>query len=310
MRITKPFLHGPEYDPVILREYVPGKEESDSLEFKRQIPKVSDLARDIAALANSLGGDLVVGIEEHNDRAVAWNYILPAGLAIALQQITQALGFLRPGDFISSVVFAPVELALGSYVIVISVPPSSALVSVQDGAKPGLYFPLRVGTHTKYLAHEDVMQRSMASPRTMYLRLLDLERQLDINRSVRICGRVGALSQEVFVPCPMDHRRHAVLTSLGTETLTLSMYGFPEGLERDLSFRIRASAGPIPGNATTTTFKVLPIPDGQLLQVPYDLLRAVWLEESANENCICIAFDGFWVLWDGEFWGLVPPAQR
>src|SRR5258708_6752874 len=110
MQATLPFLHKPSRDPAVIADYVATKtEETETLDFKMKIDrtpdKVPDLAKDVAAFANNLGGDLVIGITEQNDRASGWYYMSDSELKDALKWITDALDLLRPADFKSYVVF-------------------------------------------------------------------------------------------------------------------------------------------------------------------------------------------------------------
>jgi len=167
------------------------------------------------------------------------------------------------------------------------------LVGVQDGGlRARLQFPLRVETHTKYLAYEDVMKRSSASGRAMYLKILDLKRRLDRDQSIRICTPVGGIDRGQFVPIPYDGQRHGSLQDVGIGSLRVSMRQFPAA-------RINKLVG-----ASTVNFGINAIQEGQELDLPYELLSAVWLEESGGRNWLCVAVDRFFVVWNGESWGL------
>jgi hypothetical protein len=298
MQLIKPLLHTRHLDPSEIKRLVRAREmETFQLDYKAEIghEKTAELAKDMAALANAAGGDLIIGIQENKkgSRAGSWQLIPDAELKAECQRVTQALDLLRPPDFITSILFEPVGIDPNGSVIVISVPPSPDLVGVQDGGlRARLQFPLRVETHTKYLAYEDVMKRSSASGRAMYLKILDLKRRLDRDQSIRICTPVGGIDRGQFVPIPYDGQRHGSLQDVGIGSLRVSMRQFPAA-------RINKLVG-----ASTVNFGINAIQEGQELDLPYELLSAVWLEESGGRNWLCVAVDRFFVVWNGESWGL------
>ena len=101
--------------------------ESLSLEFKREIPGNSDkekheICKDIAALANTDGGDLVYGLEEHAGAASAIHPITSEPADAAMRRIAQVLDAgIEPR--IQGVKMRHVDVA-GGYTVVVRVPAS------------------------------------------------------------------------------------------------------------------------------------------------------------------------------------------
>ena len=101
--------------------------ESQTLEFKREIPGNSDkekheLCKDIAALANTDGGDLVYGIEEHAGAAGAIQPIASEPADAAMRRIAQVLDAgIEPR--IKGITMRHIDVS-GGYAIVLRVPSS------------------------------------------------------------------------------------------------------------------------------------------------------------------------------------------
>jgi hypothetical protein len=301
MQTTLPFLHDRIRDPAIIKSYVqrPGELETNQLDFKGEIGKhrngtvkLTELATDIAALANSLGGELILGLAEVNERAAGLNPIPAAALKTNRQWIAQALERLRPGDFVTSVRPDPVEIDPGQHVIAISVPPSPDIVAVRDQDDSRLSFPVRVDCHTEYLPYEEIMLRSRATARTMRLRLFDLYEQLNRTAHVKLCSSLGAAAGTGFAISGARQERDGMVMLLEGDTLRLSMVGYPNGFHYTI---------PHSGAPTHTAA----IPADRPLQIPYELMRAAWIEESGGHMYLCLALDRATVVWNGGDWGIV-----
>jgi hypothetical protein len=125
--------------------------ETQTLEFKRQLPATDEKGRheflkDVCAFANAAGGDIVYGVQE--DASGHAGQVLPIATATfpvdatrrRLAQIVE--GGIEPR--VSGVVFHPVTLASGDYVMVVRVPSSFR--------RPHRY---RLGDHTRWVVRAD-----------------------------------------------------------------------------------------------------------------------------------------------------------
>lgn len=104
-----------------------GCPESSTLEFKRDLPGNSDkdkheICKDVAALANADGGDLVYGVDEKAGVAAALSPLTTEPADAAIRRITQVLDAgIEPR--IQSIKIQHVEIA-GGYAVVLRVPSS------------------------------------------------------------------------------------------------------------------------------------------------------------------------------------------
>jgi len=136
------YLHVPVRDTKTLDNYVNDHQlESEQLDFKRAFDNVQRLAERIASFANHRGGDIVIGIEENDDRATRWSPVSRSELPATMQRIAQAREFVRPREFVSLIETNELPAPLADhYAIVISVPPSPDVVAVEANRR--LSFPI------------------------------------------------------------------------------------------------------------------------------------------------------------------------
>ena len=138
-------------------------DESPTLEFKAVLPQPApddkpkqEFLKDVTALANAGGGDIVYGIAEINGKA---NARLPISESTHPADATQR----RMGQWLESGVepriggldMYPVRLASGDYILVIRVPAS---FQRPHRSKVGAYWqwPVRSGTHTADLTYSQL----------------------------------------------------------------------------------------------------------------------------------------------------------
>jgi len=155
-----------------------GAEEGQHLEFK---PNVSDAAKEVAALANADGGDLVVGAHTNRDPGTnrdRWaNWAQPP--YASEKDLRQRLqNGLAPREVADSVDIIPLEVLGGSRpvtVLVANVPPwphgPVAFQSERDVQHGHFRFPVRRDAHTRYLSFEEIMRSNDGRRRSTYLRL-------------------------------------------------------------------------------------------------------------------------------------------
>jgi hypothetical protein len=248
--------------------------ETKQLDFKAEIGRNrAEEAKDIAALANQLGGDLIIGIREKDEQAEGWKLIVDSKLKQDLQQINQSLtAMIRPESFQLSVQISPIRIDDTGSVIAVSIPASSELIAVQTDNASSLSFPVRIETHTKYLSYEEVMKRSGNTTRKDYLRLKAILPQ-NSKRPIRFSNPVGqSLGNGVWEAGPLTDGAHGHVEELTEELLIVSVKAFSQFPER--------------------------------VTVPLELLGAIWLdrrEESGNIPLLCVVLEGR-LVWHGRYW--------
>jgi hypothetical protein len=104
--------------------------EDKTIEYKREVPQDKfDILKDVSALANTQGGDLVFGIEEGDgdNRGVP---VSPVGVTHIDESVRRILDIVRTGLqpplLLKELNFKAVELPLGTFVLVLRVPESLA----------------------------------------------------------------------------------------------------------------------------------------------------------------------------------------
>lgn len=128
--------------------------ETLTLEFKRDLPGTGDkekgeLCKDVSAMANADGGDIVYGIAEDNGAADALVPITAEGADSAKRRLGQVLAGVEPR--INGLQLQEVAIAAGGYALVIRVPASF------DGPhRFGSRFVARTGTHIMDLTYDQL----------------------------------------------------------------------------------------------------------------------------------------------------------
>lgn len=131
--------------------------ENEHLDFKSSPGwnDVMDAAKDVAAFANHLGGDIIIGIDEDgNDRAEDWDPIPNHEIAAIEEKAVNWLkAHLYPREFVQTVRMGRVPANKADHsVLVVSVPPYPDLVGIEkSGNRKGevdFRFPIRVGNST------------------------------------------------------------------------------------------------------------------------------------------------------------------
>ena len=126
--------------------------ESDSLDFKRTIGRPEELQKDVSAMANSNGGDLVFGIDEENGHAGSLAPLTGESPDAAVLRIAQILDGLEPR--VRGLQYKHVEVQ-GGHVVIVRVPRSF------DGphsfrVNAGRRFVLRNGPGTSDMSFEQL----------------------------------------------------------------------------------------------------------------------------------------------------------
>lgn len=132
--------------------------ESQTLEFKRELPSKSDrdeFLKDVCALANADGGDIVYGIEEDKAKAKAVAAITVEAFDAARRRLGQTLDSgMEPR--LAGIQFHEVPISSGGFVMVLRIPKSFVAphrVIASDGSRR---FVVRNGTHTTDLTYDQL----------------------------------------------------------------------------------------------------------------------------------------------------------
>ena len=290
------FLHERARDWTTLDNFVQNhKPENEQLDFKGKTPEVAKLAERIASFANNRGGDIVIGIQEEDDKADRWDPIPAGEMPVRMQQVTQAIQMIRPTEL--AVLIEPERIRIpksDEFAIVISIPPLAEIVCVPVNNR--LSFPIRVETHTQFLPYEAVMLRTSSSAaRSAYLKLCQLlgERQ---GIPVQFTGPVfGFLGGNEHAPVVSRTGSLGFTHSFTTEILTVLM--------KDVELqnqRVNTPYGP--------DFVLVYVAEqerGELpITIPLELVRAAWFRPiSGFVTQLCIALDAE-IVWSGQSWFL------
>ena len=148
--------------------------ESIHWDYKQQFndEKKSDIAIDLAAFANTLGGTLLIGVSEKNidGRKVANNlFNIDDFERIKKSVYTSILDLISPHIDVQVV---PIKID-DVLIVAINVEPSVNLVSVsQEKNRPYYCFPYRTDFGNRFMAFDEVEKRMMDNKtRAMYLKL-------------------------------------------------------------------------------------------------------------------------------------------
>lgn len=134
--------------------------ESQTLDFKRELPPVTpagrqEFAKDLCALANADGGDLIYGIGEHMGGADALVPIQGVGADEVRRRLTQiADALLEPR--VSGVAMQDVPLAAGGFVFVVRVPASLDSPHRFRLTNDHTKFVVRNGTLTSEMTYDQI----------------------------------------------------------------------------------------------------------------------------------------------------------
>lgn len=229
-RVDKMFLHARLLDPSKIQALVASAAvESESLEFKREFWKnekdasgrvtsfaKEEAGKDVAALANAIGGDILVGIAENKGRAAQFADLPLSGNPRGdLDMLLRAS--LVPLSVVNTIEVEPVDCKDADghtrQVLVISVPPwphGPVGVLRAEGIR-AFSFPFRIGSDTRFMEMDQMIAHAEAGRRATFLKLLDLKGPN--TPDVRF---VGEVSWEVL-------GEHGVLPGLGTHGTLLQV---------------------------------------------------------------------------------------
>lgn len=272
------FLHQRALSTPIIAGYIASsRSEDEQLDFKAIPWKAGEgleAAKDIAAFANQLGGDIILGVSDKADCAAGWVPIQNADLTKIGSNIRQWLiNHIRPHQFAEAVEIESVPSPTpNESVITVSVPPSADLVGVEhrNGDKITLQFPIRIGKRTRWLTFDEVMNRASNSTRGTYIKLKSIESNLGNGAPVRFSNPVLIPYSDSYVEGKLIEGSHGVLLGVYEDIIIVEIKVVDTGNNN--------------------------------LAIPLELIRSMWVQpRSGMTALLSIALDAKIVLGDSRW---------
>lgn len=250
--------------------------ETEELDYKAALdPSSEECAKDVAALANHLGGVLLIGVQDVGDQAAG----IRPGLdtRVTEQKVQQAcLNHLRPASFAGRIGFTPMSDPLDSTraVLAVAVPPSPELIAVCSGTdKEIVRFPIRAGRRTRWIQYEEAVRRMTESTRAKYLRFSEVvsgttARMVQLASTVSMADNAG----EWEFPTPNDV--HGRLDAFNENGFVLEL----AGSNGQISIQTSEGRQLGPGLHQGPGYSTFDIPSGKKITIPWDFLAAVWTD--------------------------------
>ncbi len=263
-----------------------GVEESETLDFKRELwSDGEEAAKDVAAMANAQGGEILVGIDEDPGTACAARFVAlveGAGPEKEAQRVRQWLKHrLRPRDFVDQVELRWLVAPSGTAVLAVRVPAAArgCMAVARDDQRKGsrFRFPVRTGRDTRDMEYDEVLQRMTDTSRAMRLQLEAL------CSSAPLKTRVQFASPFRFVDAG-GPRLMLRAEESGSDGEIAEI--------RPSSFSVRLVAHYHTGVSKGRVDNLV----GREVEVPYPLVRALWASPS---GAVKIALNGYIDYWPG-----------
>ena len=237
-----------------------------------------EAAKDVAAMANAFGGDIIVGIDDTGDRASGWwgGNPIPADADETLRKwLRNSLAPRDAADVVEVSFVTATDLVDGTdhRALIVNVAPwGYGPVAVQteiDPQKARYFFPIRRERDTVYLSFEEIMRLNEGSRRGMYLKLHAMLPAED-NASETLFQ----LRSMIVGPHPIPlGSRHGTIRKVTPEFVVLAF----DTLQYMTGWT---------GSST--------------LSVPLELVAAVWRDPD-HHNLVSLALSTS-IMWDGMKW--------
>lgn len=298
-----PLVHTPIRTAAELARMVAERRsESPQLEFKGLFWKeknagtgdhIREAAKDVAALANGLGGDLILGVQATNSQAMGFSPWCAPGQEDKRREDLRdwLLNYLRPQSFAAHVELVLLPTPSGAccpQALVVTVPPSRDLVgAVVDSAEQSVRYPARAVDGTQWISPEEAMKRYTLGTRARFLAMRQVLDPPAAEHHFRLVSP--------FLATVADHSAHVELLAQNfahREPIAAvnGSHGLVGALE-DSSFLVRPRPVEIRGTAWS-----LVIPPGLEFIVPLDLVQTVWC---ARNKIVQLALSAA-LIWDGS----------
>ncbi len=302
--LQKVFLHTPARSPAVVQDYErQHREEGEQLDFKAiawEKGKSLEAAKDVAAFANHLGGDIIIGINDKGDRADGWNPIPNADIPATIRNIRDWLiKHIRPQEVAEIVdieqVVAPQP---DSSVLVVSIPPFPQLVGIEDREtdKIILQFPIRTGRRIRWLTFDEIMTRTSTSTRGTYIKLKALADSIGPYTRISFTSPVLVVAGDELKDLLKQGRIHCEIVELTPDVIKVTM----NGSENSLHGRQWHP------NGTETMSHPVTVEAGHKLTIPLEFVRAVWKDQKSISQIehLSIALSAN-IVWNGDYWSFV-----
>jgi hypothetical protein len=309
--LQKVFLHTPAHSTAVVEEYErQHREEGEQLDFKAipwkkgetlKTPSL-EAAKDVAAFANHLGGDIIIGINDKSDCADGWNPIPNADIPATISNIRDWLiKHIRPQEVAQIVDIEPVSAPKpDSSVLVVSIPPFPQLVGVEDRETDKLtfQFPIRTGRRTRWLTFDEIMTRTFTSTRGTYIKLKALADSIGAPTYISFTSPVLVVAGDEQKDLLKPGRIHCEIVELTPDVIKVQM----NGSENPIRGRVWNPNGGVAGLQTVR------VEARHKLTIPLEFVRAVWKDRKASElehMSIALAAN---IVWNGDYWSIVTGA--
>lgn len=249
-----------------------GRKEGQHLDFKREWwfgkNAGEEAAKDVAALANAEGGDLIVGADEEDTKFKGFHDWNKPGSKVHLEEPVEEIlklisPYLRPRDFVEKVRARMVDVAPFP-VLVVTVPKSAFLVGCASG--PGheskIGYPIRTETRTDHIEPGEVMRRARDNDSWKRFRFGNL-----LRRDLRVKLFADMVTK---FPGQMGPEYVSSLGGAAAPTWTIQSVEDDAVVLRSEYVRDRFV---LPHDKH---YRYAPIPEATLT-IPYELIRTVWV---------------------------------
>jgi hypothetical protein len=282
------------------------KKESQHLDFKREWwhggrgeAPGEEAAKDVAALANAEGGDIIVGAAERPGGAFdsfhEWNK--PTSPHYKKEPVEEVLKlvspYLRPRDFVESIRARLVEPhGAPCPLLVITIPKSAFLVGCADGSghEAKVRYPIRTETRTDFIEPGEVLRRARDNDPWKRFRFRNL---LKRGLPIKLFG-------EMMMQFRTEGGPDYVTAIGGASVATWHVVSIEDDAVTLQSEYVRDHCV-LPHDKH---YRYAPIPESTL-SIPYELIRTIWVSSIMTMETAHVMLDNsVGLMWDYPLWAL------